>query len=103
MMRCAMCLLLAGVAHGLDDDGCLAQASLRLHDGPQQTEYSGPFVNAILEVQGQHERELKDAKYGEQMMLLMRDVLGREFSVQFRRSTPLRILMGSVCKRLGLE
>eukprot|EP00418_Pyrodinium_bahamense_P083265 CAMPEP_0179061876 /NCGR_PEP_ID=MMETSP0796-20121207/26638_1 /TAXON_ID=73915 /ORGANISM="Pyrodinium bahamense, Strain pbaha01" /LENGTH=275 /DNA_ID=CAMNT_0020758765 /DNA_START=68 /DNA_END=895 /DNA_ORIENTATION=- len=102
MMRCALCLLLANVACCLDDDGCLAQATVRVH-GSQQPEYPSLVAAQAEAEQHQRVRELKDAKYGEQMTLLVKDVLGREFNFQFRRSTALRVLMGSVCKRLGLE
>jgi len=46
--------------------------------------------------------EAKKAKYGDKMIVVVRDPLGRDTPVQIRDNTPMRVLMNSVCKRLGL-
>eukprot|EP00418_Pyrodinium_bahamense_P098272 CAMPEP_0179045594 /NCGR_PEP_ID=MMETSP0796-20121207/18257_1 /TAXON_ID=73915 /ORGANISM="Pyrodinium bahamense, Strain pbaha01" /LENGTH=173 /DNA_ID=CAMNT_0020742003 /DNA_START=54 /DNA_END=571 /DNA_ORIENTATION=+ len=47
MMRRVLCLLLTSLARGLDDDGCLAQASLRVHADSQQPERMSLFADTV--------------------------------------------------------
>jgi len=49
------------------------------------------------------ENEAKIAKYGEQMTLIVKDLLGHELEIRFRTLTKLGVLTKVVCKRLGLQ
>jgi len=48
------------------------------------------------------EAEAKKARYGEPLQLIVKDVLGQETPVMFRKKTPMQVLMKSVCRRLDV-
>jgi len=47
--------------------------------------------------------ELRRAKYGDDMHLVVRDLYGRELDIKFRSLTRLNVLMVTACKRLALR
>lgn len=92
-----MCLLLACLAVGQ----ALRQKQLEQWEKPLARSTSKhQRSHALAEAKGhQHARQEGPAK---QLTLRVKDVLGREFSLEFGSKTQLRNLMGVICQRLGL-
>lgn len=95
---------------GLDRQRDLEEMKLR-HRGEREPPTPPPpptpqeaSPEALQEAQRQKIMdEMKRAKYGEEMRLVVKDVLGREINMKFRDQTRLRVIMFSVCRRLALQ